>query len=353
MIKFIKILCILSALVLTTACNIAVCVDSEQIKSDDTANSPSSNDMQQIHSSDFTSFNTEELGEINSAYLRKNQLDLNEDGIPEEIILGENSYEIIMYLDESQSNYNSFILPRVESIDIYRRSVDYPGDYTYSFSCVYGENKKILFNMVYTGCENHRFIGGTGYGQDLTPYISYYEHFVSMSQKDFNMLMNEPHHFFKECREPEWEYVQTIKLDDIVNSDCTQRYLQSIVINDEVGEIRLFALENDIFGSEFKLTNEKYSVYVSYFDSIEIFERTAAVEVPSESYPVTYRDDKDYLICLNSSVSGSTECVYLGTAEEKHLFLYNFNSNDGFSAENAESLRNDGWQYICSRDINV
>ncbi|MDE6733457.1 MAG: hypothetical protein K2J77_11350, partial [Oscillospiraceae bacterium] len=171
-IKFIKILCILSALILTTACNNAAYIDGEHIKSEEGAYSPSLNDTQLIHSGDSTSLNTEESGAINSASLRKIQLDLNEDGIPEEIIIGENSYEIIMYLDESQSNYNSFILPRVESIDIYRRSVDYPGDYTYGFSCVYGENKKILFNMVYTGCENHRFVGGTGYGQDLTPYIS-------------------------------------------------------------------------------------------------------------------------------------------------------------------------------------
>ncbi|MDE6732685.1 MAG: hypothetical protein K2J77_07400, partial [Oscillospiraceae bacterium] len=184
-------------------------------------------------------------------------------------------------------------------------------------------------------------------------YISYHEHFVSMPQDDFDMLISNPHHFLKECREPGWEYVQTLKLDNIANSDCTQCYLQNIIINEEVGEIQLFALENDIFGSEFKLTNEKYSVYVSDFDSIDIFERTAIMEAPSESYPVISRDDKDYLICLNSSVSGTTECVYLGTAEEKYLFLYNFNCYDGFSAENTESLRNDGWQYICSRDINV
>lgn len=351
MIKFVKVMCILSALFLTTSCNNAAYVDSEHIKSDDVAYSPSSTNTQ-LNSGNSTSFYTEESGAINSVSLRKIQFDLNEDRIPEDIIIRESSYEIIMYLDESHSKYNSFILPRVESIDIYRRSVDYPGDYTYSFSCVYGENKKILYNMVYTGCENRRFIGGTGYEQDLAPYISYREHFGSMSQDDFNMLISDPHHFLKECREPGWEYVQTLKLDDMVNSDCKQRYLQNIIINDEVGEIQLFALENDIFGREFKLMNEKYSVYVSDFDSIDIFERTATMEVPTESYHI-YRDDRDYLICLNSSVFGSTECVYLGTAEEKYLFLYNFNCNDGFSVENTESLQNEGWQYICSKDINV
>ncbi len=359
MIKFVKIMCILSALFLTTSCSNTAYVDSEYIKSDDGEYSPSSSDTQPIinviHSDNSTSFNTES-GAINDVSLRKIQFDLNEDGIPEDIIIRENSYEIIMYLDESHSKYNSFILPRVESIDIYRRSVDYPGNYTYSFSCVYGENKKILFNMVYTGCENRGFIGGTGYEQDLTPYISYYEHFGSMSQDDFNMLISDPHHFLKECREPGWEYVQTLKLDDMLNRDCTQRYLQNIKITDEVGEIQLFALENDISGRKFKLMNEKYSVYVSDFDSIDIFERTATMEVPTESYHVyeyISRNDRDYLICLNSSVSGSTECVYLGTAEEKYLFFYNFNCNDGFSVENTESLQNEGWQYICSQDISV
>lgn len=360
-IKFVKIMCILSVLFLTTSCNNADYVDGEHIKSDDGAYSPSTSTIDtqpivdKIHSGNSTSFNTEESGAINSSSLRKTQLDLNEDGILEDIIIRENSYEIIMYLDESHGEYNNFILPRVESIDIYRRSVDYPGDYTYSFSCVYGENKKILFNMVYTGCESRRFIGGTGYEQDLTPYISYREHFGSMSQGDFNMLISDPHRFLKECREPGWEYVKTLRLEDMVNSDCTQRYLQNIVINDEVGEIQLFALENDIFGREFKLMNEKYSVYVSDFDSIEIYERTATMEIPTETYrncDYVLRDDRDYLICLNSSISGSTECVYLGTAEEKYLFLYNFNCNDGFSVENTESLQNEGWQYICAQDIS-
>lgn len=131
--------------------------------------------------------------------------------------------------------------------------------------------------------------------------------------------------------------------------------MQNIRINDDIDEIQMFSLENDIFNKEIKLTNEKYSVYASDFDYIEIYERTAIMEISTNEYHVydyTLRDKKDYLLCLKSNGSESTECVYLGTADENYLFLYNLNYNNGFSVENADSLKKDGWQYVRSLDID-
>lgn len=293
------------------------------------------------------------------------QIDLNCDGIAEDFFIGNDVYEIKLYTDRSPDGYHSFTLPRVESIDIYRRAYDdstgddSTGDdstdeFAYSFSCVFGNDKYIAFHLVYTGCKSDKCISGMGYGQNLAPFISYREWFSTMLQEEFEELIRDPHCYFK----PEWEYVQTLNLEEIANSGCVQSYVQNIRINDDIDEIQMFSLENDVFNKEIKLTNEKYSVYVSDFDYMEIYERTAVMEIPTDEYHVydhTPRNEKDYLLCLRSTDSESTECVYLGTADEGYLFLYNFNYNNdnGFSVENADSLKKDGWQYVRSLDIDA
>ncbi len=281
------------------------------------------------------------------------QFDLNYDGVPEDFFLLNGGYEIVLYNTYDGTDYHSFTLPRVDSIDIYRRSIDYPEDYTYGFSCTVGEEESIFLFMVYTGCEACRFIGGTGYGQDLTPCISYHEHFVSMSQEDFNELMSDPHYFLKECREPGWEYIYTLNIEEIANSDCTQQYLQSTKINDNVDEIQMFSLENDIFCKDIKLMNEKYSVYISDFESIDVYERNATMEVPTNvyhEYDYVPRGELDYLLCFKSN-EGGAECVYLGTADERYLFPYNFDAREGFTEITAEKLEKDGW--ILSKTIEL
>ena len=286
------------------------------------------------------------------------QIDLNSDGIPEDFFIGSDVYEIKLYTDKSPLGYHSFTLPRVESIDIYRRAFDDSEDeFAYSFSCVFGNDKYIEFHLVYTGCGTDKCISGMGFGQSLAPCISYYEWFSTMPQEEFEKLMGDPHYYFKECFKPEWEYIQTLNLEEIVNSGCIQSYIQNIRISDDIDEIQMFSFENDIFNKEIKLTNEKYSVYVSDFDYIEIYERNAVMEIPTEelhAYEHLPRNEKDYLLCLKSTESESTECIYLGTADESYLFLYNFNYNDnGFSDENADSLKEDGWQYVRSLDVDV
>ena len=285
------------------------------------------------------------------------QIDLNRDGIPEEFFIGNDVYEIKLYTDKSPLGYHSFTLPRVESIDIYRRAFDdITDEFAYSFSCVFGNDKYISFDLVYTGCASDKCISGMGYGQNLAPRISYHEWFSTMSQEGFEKLMGDPHYYFKECFKPEWEYVQTLNLEEIANSGCISSYIQSVDICDDIGEIQMFSLENDIFNKKIKLTNGKYSVYVSAFDCIDIYERYAVMEIPTEDFHVYDNmpgNEKDYLLCLKSTDSESTECVYLGTADEGYLFLYNFNYNNGFSAENAESLQQDGWQYVRSLDIDI
>lgn len=294
---------------------------------------------------------TEETAETDIFSAEHVQIDLNYDGIPENFFIGDNVYEIKLYTDRSSLGYHSFTLPRVESIDIYRRPYNDSSDkFAYSFSCVFGNNKHIAVHLVYTGCESDKCISGMGYGESLVPCISYREWFSTMLQEEFEKLIKDPKVYFK----PEWEYVQTLNLEEMANIDCTQRYSQNIRINDYIDEIQMFSLENDIFGKEIKLSNDKYSVYVSYFDCIEVYERTAIMEVPTDEYHVynyTPRNEKDYLLCLKSSGSENTECVYLGTAEESYLFLYNLNYNNGFSVENADSLNKDGWQYVRSITI--
>lgn len=283
---------------------------------------------------------------------RSIQIDMNYDGVPEDFFLLDDGYEMVLYDTFDGMDYHSFTLPRVDNIDIYRRSADYPGNYTYGFSCVYGKNKSVLFYMVYTGCEACKFIGGTGYGQYLSPNISYHEYNGSMLQEDFNKLMSDPHYFLKECREPGWEYVRTLNLEELTNNGCTQRYLQSIMINDDIGEIKIFSLENDVFGKEIRLMNEKYSVYISDFENIELYERNATMEVPTKSYHVydyVPRGELDYLLCFMSD-SGA-ECVYLGTADERYLFPYNFSAEEGFTEISAEELEKDDW--IFSRKVEL
>ena len=286
------------------------------------------------------------------------QIDLNSDGIPEDLFIGNDVYEIKLYTDRSPLGYHSFTLPRVESIDIYRRDFDGSADeFAYSFSCVFGNDKYISVDLVYTGCGSDKCISGMGFGQSLAPCISYHEWFSTMPQKEFEKLMGDQRYYFKECFKPEWEYVQTLDLEEIANSGCIRSYIQTIRISDDIDEIQIFSLEKDIFNKKIKLTNEKYSVYVSDFDYIEVYERNAMMEIPAEDFHVydnMPRNEKDYLLCLKSADSESTECVYLGTADEGYLFLYNFNyNNNGFSVENADSLKQDGWQYVYSLDIDV
>lgn len=305
-----------------------------------------------------TTTETETIQESDALDLNYMQIDLNRDGIPEDFFIGNDVYEIKLYTDRSPLGYHSFTLPRVESIDIYRRAFDDSEDeFAYSFSCVFGSDKYISFNLVYTGCGSDKCISGMGFEQSLAPCISYHEWFSTMPQEEFEKLMEDPHYYFKECFKPEWEYIQTLNLEEIVNSGCIQSYIQNISIGDDINEIQMFSLKNDIFNKKIKLTNEKYSVYVSDFDYIEIYERNAIMEMSTGElhvYDHMPQDEKDYLLCLKSTESESTECVYLGTADESYLFLYNFNYNDnGFSDENADSLKEDGWQYVRSLDVDV
>lgn len=273
------------------------------------------------------------------------QIDMNYDGAPEELFLLDGGYEMVLYDPYNGMDYHSFTIPRTDKIDIYRRNgaSEQPD---YWFTCIYGENKRIGFNLTFTGNKTSKGIGGTGFGQELAPYVSYNEYNVSMLDNDFEALINDPLKFFNERGDygGQFEFAETINLDELANADCVKSFLYELELPNGLEAIDVFGLENDAFGMEKMLSNSKYTVYLSDFDGAELYERDATMQVPTEvyhKYDLVPRGELDYLLCFKSD--GGAECVYLGTVGERYLFPYNFSANDGFTEITAEELQKDGW----------
>lgn len=297
-------------------------------------------------------------------------IDLNYDGIPEDFFIGKDEYgddEYIIVMDNGKDYHNKIQIPRTELINVYREDYsvyneDYnqseePPDYRHWFTyiCGFGVNKYIECSPVYTGSEKDKSLNrvyGMGYYTTLVPYIKYDK---KIGEKGFFELINNPHYFFKKYQN--FEFVESISLEDRINFDCKQTYLNSIAIIDEMPEIQIYSLENDVFGKKYKLTNGKYSYFTDEFDSIELFERYADVAVPTmrdESYDIIPRNEKDYLICLKNSYEDIVVILYLGTTDEGYLFQYGAEYKSYMEKPEHSSktyLENDGWLF--AKQINI
>lgn len=276
------------------------------------------------------------------------QIDMNYDGVPEDFFLLDGGYEMVLYNAYNGMGYHSFTIPRTDKIDIYRMDGDDPTqpDYRYWFTCIYGENKRIGLKLAFTGNKMTKGIGGTGFGQELAPYVSYHEYNCSIGANEFEAVINDSLKFFNECGNygGRFEFVETINPEELANANCVKSRLYDLELTNGLEAIEVFGLENDVFGMKKMLSNGKYTVYLSDFDSVELYERSATMVVPTEvyhKYEYVPRGEPDYLLCFGSG--GGAECVYLGTAEEQYLFPYNFNANEGFTEISAEELQKDGW----------
>lgn len=285
-------------------------------------------------------------------------IDLNYDGIAEDFFIGkdefgDDEYIIVMY-DGEKGTFSDIEISRTESIDLYRDNYGTPDepDYRYWFTYITTSvNKDIEYSNIYTGYENEKALNGTHYGfyKQLAPHIQY----TLTDEKGFDELMKDPHNFFEKYRG--FEFVESVPLEENINADCKQAYLNSINVADEMPEIQIFSLENDVFSKKYKLTNGKYSYFTDDFNAVEIYERYADVAVPTEEYKhydIVPQSEKDYLICLKNSNGETVVFLYLGTVSEGYLFQYG--AEDIFYKAYLEKpgnsyktyLEDDGWSFV-------
>lgn len=292
-------------------------------------------------------------------------IDLNYDGITEDFFIGKDEYGddeyIIVMYDNEKGTFDDIDISRTETIDLYRENYaapNEPPDYRYWFTyvCGFGINKSIHYSNIYTGYENEKALVGTHYGyyKKLASRISYH----LTDEKGFDELMNDPHTFFEKHRN--FEFVESISLEERINADCKQAYLSSIKVADETPEIEIYSLENDVFGKKYKFTNGKYSYFTDAFNDVEIYERYADLAVPTNEYnhyDTVPRGEKDYLICLKNSNQEAVAFLYLGTASEGYLFQYGADRDQYKSyRENPEHsyktfLKDDGWLFVKQIEI--
>ncbi|MDE7193573.1 MAG: hypothetical protein K2O14_06330 [Oscillospiraceae bacterium] len=139
--------------------------------------------------------------------------------------------------------------------------------------------------------------------------------------------------------------METINPEELANANCVKSYIYDLELPNELESIGVYDLKNDVFGTEKMLSNGNYTVYLSDFESVKLYERDATIivqaEYGSDKYDYVPRGELDYLLCFKSD--GGAECVYLGTADERYLFPYNFNAEEGFTEISAEELEKDGW----------
>lgn len=287
---------------------------------------------------------------------RSIQIDMNYDGVPEDFFLINGGYEFVIYhtINNGSMDFSYSTIPRTEKIDIYRdnRSND-PSqpEYEYLFSDLGGEYKRISIDITFIGNGPVTNIGGMGYGENLSIPRYHFRQNISMSQENFESLMSDPIDFLS--RDQGIEFVETVNLEELANGSCVKSYLYDLESAEGLETIEVFDLENDVFGMEKMLSNGKYTVYLSDFDSAELYERDALSTVQAEygtnKYVYVPRGEFDYLLCFKSD--GGAECVYLGTSGERYLFPYNFSAEDGFTEISAEELEKDGW--IFSRTVEL
>lgn len=288
-------------------------------------------------------------------------IDLNYDGISEDFFIGKDEYGddeyIIVMYDSEKGTFDDIEIPRTEIIDLYRENYNRPDelpDYRYWLTYISGSvNKRIEYSLIYTGSEKDKcLVGHIGYYKKLVPYIK----FQITDEKGFNELISNPHYFLKKFRN--FEFVESVSLEEYTNSACKQFYFGNITINDEIPKIQIYSLENDVFGKKYKFTNGKYSYFTDEFDSIELFERYADVAVPTmrdENYDIISRNEKDYLICLKNSNEDIIVLLYLGTASEGLFFQYgakykSYTEKPGHSYKTY--LENDGWLFVEQIEID-
>lgn len=284
------------------------------------------------------------------------QIDMNYDGVPEEFFLLDGGYEFVIYhtTNNGSMDFSYSTIPRTEKIDIYRHDKnDDPSqpEYEYLFSYLGGEGKHISIDITFIGNGSDTHIGGTGYGENLSIPRYYFRHNAFIGQEEFNSLLSDPIDFLSKDRGI--EFVKTVNLEELANGSYVKNYLCDLEPAEGLETIEVFDLENDVFGMEKMLSNGKYTVYLSDFDSAELYQRdalsTVQAEYGSNKYVYVPRGELDYLLCFKSD--SGTECVYLGTAGERYLFPYNFSAEEGFTEISGEELEKDDW--IFSRTIEL
>lgn len=79
----------------------------------------------------------------------------------------------------------------------------------------------------------------------------------------------------------------------------------------ELEAIEVYHLKNDVFGLEKILSNGNYTVYLSDFECVELYERAATIivkaEFGSDKYVYFPRGELDYLICFKSNSGAELE----------------------------------------------
>lgn len=330
----------------TTPANITESVaNTESIATSDTSISDISEMEATISKSDTTS----EAAEAEPEYSADSfyEIDINCDKITEDFFIDDTGYKIVMYSDESKTEaFDEIKIPRTDKIDIYRKNISQPNeqsDYIYYFSYMQGLDRSILFSLICTGSDDYRSFNGLYYCKMLAPNISYGVANSTILKQEFDYLICNPNIFLRE--QFELEYVDTIDLEERINSDCVQSLKKSISVSDSVPEIQIYTLENDVFKKKFRLTNGKHSFFTADFNAIELYERYADIRVPTNVYKdfdIVKSDEKEYLICLKNQSENTEELIYLGTAEECFLFPYEFYL---VNSSYRELLKNDGWNY--------
>lgn len=299
-------------------------------------------------------------------------IDLNYDGITEDFFISKNipydEFHIVMYDDTDKTHIVSdTAINRTDKIDIYKVQLTSDGEYIpeYRYYAVFRNSgyHRSEVNLLYTGGIQDKGFSGYGYGEDFYNSIYCYKFNSIISKEGFDDLLTDTPDFLKKYED--MEYVETIDLNDFLSEEYSEEYIANISICDEMSDISLYNVQNDIFGRDLKLTNERYTYYSVETDSIEVYKRLREVQDYDESlqpFIIEGPEVYDYLLCLKASDGKTAELLYLGTPGEDWIVSYyayayisdaptqsgrdrdieNFNliMNDSVSF-----LKEDGWEY--------
>lgn len=305
-------------------------------------------------------------------------IDLNYDGITEDLFIGKNipydEFHIVMYDDTYKTNIiDETTINRTDKIDIYKGQLMSDGEYIqeYVYYAVFRNSSyyRSIVELLYTGGTHDKGFSSYEYGEDFRDPIYCYKSNSIMSKEGFDSLLSDTSDFLKEYEN--LEYVETIDLNGFLSEEYSEEYISDIGICDGMSDISLYNVQNDIFGRDFKLANENYTYYSFKTYSIEVYKRIRKVQDYDESltpFIIEGSEEYDYLLCLKASDEQTAELLYLGTPGEDWIVSYytyayisDSPTQSGIDADiekvnsilndSVSFLKEDGWEYELTIEI--
>ncbi|MBO6231140.1 MAG: hypothetical protein J6O50_11305 [Ruminiclostridium sp.] len=249
-------------------------------------------------------------------------IDLNNDGVDEEIYIDDDRYRVVYNSDAGEYMYDTITtVGRPDKLYIYKCD---DGSYFY----LYDANDDAGFaqhNFVVTDHGLNKYVY-SGVGCQTGRLLRYSDtfHDESIDRTGFNSVFFAPREQIAESISA--EYLGILDIDALVNTERIEHHLKTIELATGAPPIDIYSLENDAFGARKMLKCNDRTVFSDDYDYLTVYSRFPEM-AQKEDYTGDKLDpiigtEREYLLCLSSRDIETADLIYMGYPDENYLVHY-------------------------------